>query len=71
MDDKDKEDLQTFRLQNVFDLRYAKKEEVFLIRTIVFGAVGLILTSVMGAIMAFVLNKPTSTPTQATTQTTP
>jgi hypothetical protein len=43
---KDKDDLTRFRLQDFFDLRYASKEEVRIIRSLVFGAVGLILTGV-------------------------
>lgn len=64
MDDQDKDDLRTFRLQDIFDKRYAKRGEVALIRAIVFGAVGLILSSVMVGIMAWLIAKPPTTSVQ-------
>lgn len=45
MNDQDQDDLHTFRLQDIFDKRYASKSEVRFIRAIVFGGVTLLLTS--------------------------
>jgi hypothetical protein len=44
---EEKDELHTFRLQNLFDRRYAKVDEVRIIRALVFGFVGLILTAVV------------------------
>jgi hypothetical protein len=48
---KDKDDLTTFRFQDLFDKRYAQKSEVVLLRTIIFSAIGLILSSVIVGII--------------------
>lgn len=55
MPDND-EDGFKFRLQSLFDMRYASKDEVKIIRALVFGFVGLILTSVVLGILYGVLN---------------
>jgi hypothetical protein len=52
----DHDELQHFRLQDLFDKRYAMKDEMRIIRALVFGAVGLILTAVIVTALTTVLH---------------
>jgi hypothetical protein len=47
MDEIEKNDLHTFRLQDLFDKRYVSLEKFTPIERIVFGAVGLMLSTLL------------------------
>lgn len=51
----DKEDLERFRLFDLLDRRYVKKAEIVVIRTVVIGFIGLILSSFGVAIVNSVI----------------
>lgn len=56
---EERDDLFTFRLQDLFDNRYVLKEGDYrMIRAIVVGLAGLILSGVVTAALAFVLHAP-------------
>ncbi len=58
-DSKDKEELFTFKLQELFDGRYVLKEgEWKIVKALVIGVAGLILTGVVVAALAFIIQKP-------------
>ena len=54
---QDREDLFFYKLQDRFDKRYVQKAEIVLIRLLVFGFAGLVLTGFISALGALVFNK--------------
>jgi uncharacterized membrane protein len=57
MEEKDQKELDDFRMKDIFDLRYVKKEGTYqLILTLVFGFVGLIVSSFVVGLLAVVFH---------------
>ncbi len=58
-DEKDKNELQAFKLQDLFDKRYVLQEGDYkLIKALVIGLAGLILSGVVTAALAWLLHAP-------------